>query len=89
MIAQDELNEVADYVSSHGLSEDVFSELRNKYKGKHFTWCIEDDIHSGNPVLTRDNFSIYLVNSKDHCSVLTNDMESASGYVLAEIIADD
>ena len=37
----------------------------------------------------RDTFNLYLVNSSDHCSKLCNDAESASGIVLAEVIADD
>ena len=88
MIEKAELQEVADYVTQHGLSESVISDLRSKYAGRHFTWCMEDDIHSGKPVLETNAFALYLVNSKDHCSVLTNDRENASGYVLAEIVED-
>ena len=88
MIAQAELNAVAEYVTEHGLSEAVVAALREKFTDRHFTWCTEDDINTGSPVLEKDTFAIYLVNSHDHCSVLTNDMESASGYVLAEIIED-
>lgn len=86
MIAEQELFQVADYVTKNGLSEAVVSELKKQYPGKHFTWCMEDDIHAGKPVYESDSFAIYVVNSQDHCSVLTNDLESASGFVLAEII---
>ncbi|TVZ38789.1 hypothetical protein P886_3171 [Alteromonadaceae bacterium 2753L.S.0a.02] len=89
MIAEQELSQVADYVKENGLSEAVISALREKFPGKHFTWCMEDDIPAGTPVHEEEAFAIYVVNSKDHCSVLTNDLENASGFVLAEIIPED
>ncbi|SMF28232.1 hypothetical protein SAMN02745866_01802 [Alteromonadaceae bacterium Bs31] len=88
MIAQEELEQVASHVTTHGLSEQVITELKSKFPGKHFTWCMEDDIHTGKPVYQAEAFSIYVVNSKEHCSVLTNDLDSASGYVLAETVVD-
>lgn len=88
MIAKAELVEVTDFVKANGLSEQVLGELRKKYHDRHFTWCTEDDINAGKPVFECESFHLYLVNSADHCSVLTNDMESASGYVFAELIDD-
>ncbi|ACR12987.1 DUF6129 family protein [Teredinibacter turnerae] len=88
MIAEQELFDVAEFVKTNGLSEAVIAELRTKFPGKHFTWCMEDDIHSGKPVYEGEGFDIYVVNSMDHCSVLTNDLESASGFVLAELIEE-
>ncbi len=89
MIASEQLNQVAEFVDKNGLSEQTLTQLRNQYSGHHFTWCMEDDIHSGKPILERDAYAIYLVNSQDHCSVLTNDLDSASGYVFAEFIDDE
>lgn len=88
MIAAEELDAVVQTVEQSGLSEVVLAQLRQQFPGKHFTWCMDDDINNGRPVATRENFAVYLVNSSDHCSVLTQDLGSASGYVLAEIIAD-
>lgn len=89
MIAAEDLTKVAEYVDQAGVSEQTISDLRNQYSEHHFTWCMEDDIHAGKPVLERDSYAIYLVCSKEHCSVLTNDFENASGFVIAELIEDD
>ncbi len=86
MIANTELDAVVALVEQKGISETVISELRKQFPGKHFTWCMEDDINGGKPVVMRDTFAIYLVDSREHCSCLTTDLESASGMVLAEII---
>ncbi|MFD1692587.1 hypothetical protein ACFSHR_16845 [Azotobacter chroococcum] len=48
----------------------------------------DDIVVNAKPVAERPGFNVYLVNSSDHCSVLSNDLGSASGIVLAEIIED-
>lgn len=88
MIARAELEDVVALVELKGLSEALLHELRERFPGQHFTWCMDDDINAGKPVVTREHFAIYLVDSRDHCSCLTSDLDSASGMVLAEIIAD-
>lgn len=89
MIAQGEIEAIADFVSANGLSEAIISDLRDQYPGKHFTWCMEDDINVGRPVVERQSFSIYLVDSREHCSKLTNDPDIASGVVLAEVYDEE
>jgi hypothetical protein len=88
MIMAEELDAVVQAVELNGLSDAVLTQLRAQFPGKHFTWCMDDDINNGRPVVSRAGFAVYLVNSSDHCSVLTLDMASASGYVLAEILLD-
>lgn len=86
MINAQTLEQIATLIEQRGLSEALVSELRDSYPGKHFTWCMDDDVHNGRPVLQRPGFCIYLVDSSDHCSHITSNVESASGFVLAEII---
>ena len=88
MIAENEVTAIADLIQQRGLSEALVSELRTLYPGKHFTYCMDDDIHSGKPVIERSGFRIYLVDSSDHCSQLTSVVETASGFVLAEVLGD-
>jgi len=88
MIAAAELDAILQWVDEKGLSEQVIAELREKFPGKHFTYCMDDDINGGKPYAERDAYAVYLVDSSDHCSCLTSDPESASGIVLAEIDAD-
>lgn len=88
MITESTLNHIAALIEQRGLDDTLVAQLRSVYPGKHFTYCMDDDVHSGKPVLEREGFRIYLVNSTEHCSTLTNALETASGFVLAEVISD-
>lgn len=79
---------MCDVVELHGLSEQSLMQLRESYAGRHFTWCMDDDIHVGKPYLERDGFNVYLVDSREHCSKLTNDETIASGVVFGECFDD-
>lgn len=88
MIEQQELDEVVTFVNANGLSEAVVSQMREKFPERHFTYCMDDDINVGRPVVEQPGYCIYLVDSREHCSKLTNDLDIASGFVLAEVIED-
>jgi hypothetical protein len=88
MISAEMLHDIAELIEKRGLGEALLTQLRSVYPGKHFTYCMDDDVHSGKPVLERKGFRLYLVNSQDHCSQITNILESASGIVLAEVIEE-
>ena len=88
MIAAAELDAILQQVEQHGVSEAMVGQLRLRYPGMHFTYCMDDDINSGKPVAIREGFALYLVDSREHCSCLTTDLEVASGVVLAEVVAD-
>lgn len=80
---------VAVEVEKQGLSEATVSQLRAFFPGVYFTYCMDDDVHSGKPVMQRDGFNIYLVGSGDHCLGLTAACESAKGIILAEVIEEE
>jgi hypothetical protein len=80
---------IAAEVKSKGLDYDTVSVLRQSYPDIHFTYCMDDDITSGKPVLESKAFNVYLVDGREHCLCLTNDFEVATGIVLAEVIEDD
>ena len=88
MIAAAELDAILQQVEQQGLSELMVSQLRGRFPGMHFTYCMDDDINSEKPVATGQGFALYLVDSREHCSCLTTDLEVASGIVLAEVIPD-
>jgi len=88
MIEQAQLDKIVQVVEKAGLSEALIVSLREYFPGVHFTYCLDDDIAAGKPVVSRDTFNIYLVDSSNHCSSLTSALESASGLVLAEVIND-
>lgn len=89
MISQTLLDDVIRQAEQGALDESLLASLRSAHPGVHFTCCMDDDIAvNAKPVAERPGFNVYLVNSSDHCSVLSNDLGSASGIVLAEIIED-
>lgn len=88
MITAEQLEDIACALENNGVSEATVALLRNSHNGCHFTYCMDDDIVTGRPVLQRAAFNLYLVDSRDHCSGLTLDGAVASGVVVAEVIAD-
>ncbi len=89
MISQTQLDEIIREVEQASLNDALIVRLRGAYPGVHFTHCMDDDIPvNAKPVVEKGRFNVYLVNSSDHCSVLTNDAAVASGVVLAEVIED-
>ena len=89
VITDDLIDHVISCIAAKGLSEASVRDLRSQYEGAHFTYCMDDDVAVEKAYRECDGFNIYLVNSSDHCSVLTNDATSASGLVLAEVIDDE
>lgn len=88
MINRHQLQTMCDFVEQQGLNEQTLAELRKQYAGLHFTWCMDDDINYPHAAAERDGFNVFLVDSRDHCSALTQDCEVASGVVFAEVIAE-
>jgi len=89
MITVEKLDSIAAEVIALGLSEQSLQELRTSYTGVHFTYCMDDDIGAQHPYQSHPGFNIYLVDGREHCLKLTNELEHATGLVLAEVIADD
>ena len=88
MITDTDINGVVEFVKANGIDEAVIAKLREQYD-YHFTYCIDDDMEAYTPALEFDSFNVYYVNSKDHCSKLTTDPTSASGFVIAEVMDDE
>ena len=84
MIEQKDITKINSLLIDHGLDEAAVSELRNKWPGIHFTYCSDDDVCGPEPVLDSEGFSMYLVDSSDHCLRFTSNAELATGLVLAE-----
>ncbi|MFV8818392.1 hypothetical protein [Haliea sp. E17] len=85
MLNTSDIDRVIGIVGEQGLSEATLAHLRKDFEGAHFTYCMDDDIGDARPYRECAGFNIYLVNSQDHCSVLTREIDGASGMVLAEV----
>jgi len=89
MIAVETVEQIKSALDSMGLHEGTVSQLRQQWPEIHFTYCSEDDIHSGRPVQESKEFNLYLVDSSEHCLCLTSDYDTATGLVVAERYDDE
>ncbi|MEQ1527843.1 MAG: DUF6129 family protein [Methylococcales bacterium] len=88
MITSEQLQHVAASIKAAVLNESLLAELRSKYQGIHFTYCMQDDIPELEPLLAGPGFNLYLVDGREHCLCLTQNYEHATGIVIAEVIED-
>lgn len=86
MIEAKTVEQISEVLKTLGVDDGSVSQLRQQWPDIHFTYCTEDDIHTGKPVQESDSFSLYLVDSSEHCLCLTNDYDTATGMVVAEHI---
>jgi hypothetical protein len=90
MISQEQLERIGELVTQASVLESgSVDPLRGQFPDIHFTYCMDDDIYAALPVLERDRFNLYLVDSRDHCLSLTQDSEIATGIVVAEVEPED
>ncbi len=85
MISQETLSQISKKIITTGIDESIISLLRSEYASVHFTYCSDDDIPNNDPVLEHEQFNLYLINGQDHCMCLTDDFDSATGIVVAEV----
>jgi hypothetical protein len=85
MIAQTQLDEIGKLLSQRSVDESAVIELRQQYPDIHFTYCMDDDVIAASPLHESDSFNLYLIDSSNHCLGFTQDLEVATGIVVAEI----
>lgn len=76
-------------VIARGVSEETVRALRVSWPRVHFSFCSDDDICGVEPVKTAPGLNVYLVDGSAHCLMLTNDLDAATGLVLAEVVDDE
>jgi hypothetical protein len=89
MIDTDLLTAVARRAGELMLNEASVAHLRREWPGIHFTLCSDDDVPARlSPAHEGDGFNLYLVSNATHCVGFTNQLEAASGIVLATVDTD-
>jgi hypothetical protein len=88
MISPEQAETIAAKIETMGVDEATVSALRQQFQPIHFTYCFDDDLPNNTPVIERQDFNLYLIDGREHCLCLTNDYDSATGIVVAEIIPD-
>ncbi len=89
MIPPERLDQVTQIVERAGLNDQTVGALREAFTDMHLTYCMNDDIGVREPVRCADGFNLYLVDGRGHCMQFTNDIEAATGLVLAEVAEED
>lgn len=90
MISEEQTEQLAALIEQQlPLDEAVVSGLRKAFPDYHFTYCLDDDIVTGKPVVEREAFNLYLIDGREHCLCLTNDHDAATGVVVAEVVEDE
>ncbi len=88
MITEQTVIAIADRLDGASLDATITQRLRAEFPGIHFTYCMDDDVTSCKPVLERQGFNLYLIDSRDHCLAFTRQYPLATGVVVAEVIED-
>ena len=90
MISVEQTQQFAELIEQQlPVDEVVVTGLRKAFPEVHFTYCMDDDIVTGKPVLEREAFKLYLIDGREHCLCLTNDHDVATGLVVAEVIDEE
>ena len=89
MITTAQLAEIAFQIKAQGVDESIVGQLRTDFSGIHFTYCMDDDIGSYQPVLSETDFNLYLIDGREHCLCITNNHEVATGIVIAEVVREE
>lgn len=89
MISQAQLQAVEKRIATATLNDDLITQLRSEFAPLHFTYCADDDVASISPISENDGFNLYLIDGREHCLVMTNDLDIATGIVVAEVYPDD
>lgn len=86
MVAIDEslLEQVVTAVAKNGFGKAGRSAVQQQFPDVKLTYCLLDEMGPKEPFREYDGFSLFLVGSSDHCLSLTNDLQDATGLVLAE-----
>ena len=88
MISAMQIQDIAAKIESSGIEEATIAGLRQAYQPIHFTYCMDDDLPNNTPVFEHKDFNLYLIDGREHCLCLTNDYDTATGIVVAEVIVD-
>lgn len=83
MITPRQLTDIARLAENRGVDYAALTHLRQVYPGLYFTQCLDDDINDAEPVLRGAGINLYLVDGRQHCLSLTQDLQAARGVVLA------
>lgn len=89
MLDAETLDQIFTRTVELGVTEDTLRELRASWPTVHFSQCLDDDVCGAEPVRSAPGLNLYLVDGRGHCLTMTQDLDAATGLVLAEVDDED
>jgi hypothetical protein len=78
----EELNEIGAVLAEQGAEASAFGLLRARFPHLSWTRCDASDVTEA-PLQTSGAFDLHLLDGSEHCVQITDDLERATGIVLA------
>jgi hypothetical protein len=85
MISQAQIDNIGQLLAQGSVDESAVIKLRQQFPDIHFTYCMDDDVIAASPLHESEAFNLYLIDSRNHCLCFTQNLDVATGIVVAEI----
>jgi len=82
-LAENELAEIENVLASPNAGSEVYGELRRRFPHLAWTRCDASDV-TETPFRSFAAFDLHLLDSSDHCALVTDDPSRATGVILAK-----
>ncbi|MDP1924919.1 MAG: hypothetical protein Q8K57_09065 [Thiobacillus sp.] len=83
MISQDDLMRIDGLLASPAAGGNPLTDFRGRFPGLSLTRCDAFDMRDEQVFREYPAFNLYLVDGRDHCWHITQDMNAATGIVVA------
>jgi hypothetical protein len=82
-LAEHELAEIDNVLTAPNAGSEAFGELRRRFPHLSLTRCDASDV-TETPFRSYATFDLHLLDSRDHCALVTDDPARATGVILAK-----
>jgi len=82
-LADHELAEIENVLASPNAGSEAFGELRRRFPKLALTRCDASDV-TESPFRSYAMFDLHLLDTSDHCALVTDDPARATGVILAK-----
>ena len=83
MISEDDLVRIDDLLATPATGSNPLTDFRGSFPGLSLTRCDASDMSDEQAFREYPAFNLYLVDGRDHCWHITDDMNIATGVVVA------
>ena len=83
-VSAEQISLIESYLGRDDSSDASLAELRPHLKGLSVTKCDSSDVDTEKPFREFKHFNVYLLDTSDHCVVMTLDPNRATGLVVGK-----